>query len=311
MAIIAVAYAYFSKPIYEARVYLIPPTQNGIADFNYGRVRESELLPFSVKDVYDVFLRNLQAESLRRKFFEEYYLPSIGQVGQRSSRDALYKKYSSELNIEQASKESSDRLVLSIQSDDPAKATEWVKAYVEKAGAAAKEEMIKNVNREAEVRARNIGQQINTLRESGELIRGDRIIQLREALRIAQAIGLEKPPIISENLSTEVSAGMDGQLTYMRGTKALEAEIKNLEQRKSSDPFIESLRKLQVKYSFYKNLEVNPENVSVYRMDGAVELPDSPIKPKKAIIVIVGFVAGGFLAVLIALLRYFYRRGRQ
>lgn len=317
IALIAVlaggTYAFFSKPVYEAKVYLQPPTSNGIADFNYGRTKEAELSPFVVKDVYDVFLRNLQSESLRRKFFEEVYLPSLDESKRHGSRDSLYAKFLKELTIVAAPKDSPDRYSVSALNSDPALATEWAKVYATKAGDLAEKEMIRNVTREAEVRARNLGQQINTLQASGKKIQGDSIVQLREALQIAEAIDLENPPIISGNVSAEVSASMDGELTYMRGAKALRAEIKNLEARKSNDPFIEKLRALQIKQSFYRDLSVSPDTVSVYRLDGSIEQPDKPISPQKALMLIFSLILGVGVGVIIALVRHFmngYKRSR-
>jgi chain length determinant protein (polysaccharide antigen chain regulator) len=302
------AYAFLSKPVYEARVYLQPPTFNGIAEFNFGRTKEAELTPFTVKDVYDVFARNLQSESLRRKFFEDFYLPSLGESQQKGSRDSLYADFSKAVVIEAPTKDAVDRYSVVAQSADPAQAAEWVKVYATRAGDAAKKEMIRNVTREAEVRARNLGQQISTLKENGQKTVQDSVVQLHEALRIAEAIGLENPPIISGDVSSEISASMDGQLTYMRGAKALRAEIKNLEDRKSNDPFIEKLRSLQIKQSFYQGLSVSPESVAVYRQDGSIEQPDKPIKPKKALILIIGLLLGGALGLALAMVRYFIRR---
>lgn len=310
-AFVGGAYAFLSKPVYEAKAFVIPPTQKDIADLNYGRTNESELAPYSVKYVYEVFLRNLQAESLRRDFFEEYYLPSLNEDERAGSQDGLYEHFSKNLTIALADKNSPERFLLAMRSNDPAKAVEWAKTYVDKARILAVGEMVDNVNREAEVRARNLAQQISALRENGEHVREDLIIQLREALRIAEAIGLEKPPIISGNLSGEVSANMSGELTYIRGSKALQAEIKNIEERKLDDPFIKNLRALQMKYSFYKDLSVKPADVAVFRIDGPIEAPDKPVKPKKALVLVVAILLGGVIGVFVALFRTLYRRSAE
>ncbi len=300
----AATYAFLSKPVYEARVFLQPPTLNGIADFNYGRTRDSELTPFTIKDVYDVFTRCLQSETLRRSFFKDVYLPSLPESERGGSQDVLYSKYLREVTIGSPTKEQPDRYAVVAEGEDPVQVTEWVKTFAAKAGAAAENEMIRNTTREAEVRARNLGRQINTIQETESRIRQDSITRLREALTIAEAIGLQNPPIITGNLSAEVSAAMDGQLTYMRGSKALKAEIENLENRKSDDPFIEKLRELQIKQSFYQDLQVSPDTVSVYRQDGPIEQPDRPIKPKKGLIILLGVVLGTMLGFMIALVRY-------
>lgn len=307
----ATAFAFLSKPVYEARVYLQPPTLNGIADFNYGRTRDAELTPYTINDVYAVFTRNLQGESLRRAFFVDIYLPSLSASERAGSQDALYANYLKTLTVGLPTKELPDRYSVAVQADDPAMATGWVKAFIARAGAASEKEMITNVTREAEVRARNLTQQISILQEAEDKVRNDSITQLKEALSVAQAIGLEKPPIISGNVAAEISAAMDGQLTYMRGTKAISAEIKNLQDRKTNDPFIANLRALQVKRSFYQALQVSPENVSVYRQDGPIEIPDRPIKPKKGLIITAGLIGGGALGVLFGLVRFFIAKRRE
>ncbi|MEN5201199.1 Wzz/FepE/Etk N-terminal domain-containing protein [Pseudomonas wadenswilerensis] len=309
--VVASGYAFLSRPIYEARGYVIPPTQNGIADFNYGRTKESGLEPFSVKDVYEVFLRNLQGESLRREFFENQYLTSLTEAQRSEPQSLLYQRFSREVTVLPADKAASDRYVVVVRNSDPVKAAEWTKLYIERAGQQATSEMVRNATREAEVRARNISQQISNMRESGQKVREDLIVRLREALRVAKSIGLENPPIISGDLTAEVSAKMDGELAYMRGSKALLAEIENLEQRRSDDPFIERLRELQTSYSFYSGLDVSPENVSVYRVDGVVELPDEPVKPKKLLIVGAATVLGAGLGLVLAVGWGLYSRGRK
>ncbi|MCY1184331.1 Chain length determinant protein [compost metagenome] len=98
----------------------------------------------------------------------------------------------------------------------------------------------------------------------------------------------------------------------MRGSKALKAEIQNLETRKSDEPFIGSLRSLQIRQSFFKDLQVSPDAVSVYRLDGPIERPDNPIKPKKGLIILLGIFLGGVLGFMVVLVRNFVliRKGR-
>lgn len=298
---LAAVYAYTSPPVYEARAYVIPPTQNDIANFNYGRTREAELSPYSVKDVYGIFVLNLQAESLRRKFYEERYLPMLSSSEREGPQDMLYSQFSKKIVVLPPSKDVADRFVVIAQNKDPVVAKDWVDTYIQRAGERAENEMAKNVSREAEVRARNLAQQIDSLRETGKQNREDAITKLREAREVASAIKLEKPPIITGNPAVEIAGSMEGQLIYMRGTKALEAEIKNLEARVSDDPFIDRLRELQAKYSFFKELQARTRDVAVYRIDGVVELPDTPVKPKKVVITLLGLlfglVLGGMAAV--------------
>jgi len=92
----------------------------------------------------------------------------------------------------------------------------------------------------------------------------------------------------------------------MRGSKALEAEIRNLQDRQSDDPFIANLRVQQSSLSFYNDLSIDPALVAVYRQDGVVELPDQPVRPKKLLIVLLGLVLGLILGGIVALIHYLY-----
>ncbi|MGF6089255.1 LPS O-antigen chain length determinant protein WzzB [Pseudomonas sp. 18173] len=303
VTILAVLFAFVSKPIYEAKVSIIPPTQNDIANYNYGRTVENELTPYTVKEVYSVFTRNLTAESLKHEFFNSYYLPSLTESERSGSQDKLYAEFSKLLMVSLVSKESSDRYMVAVQDESAEKGVELVNKYIERASELAKKEIKNDIRSEAQVLARNIHQQIASLRDVGLKDREDSIIKLREALMVAEAIGLERPPIISGSSTVEVAGNLDGQLIYMRGTKALKAEIENLESRSSDDPFIKKLRTLQTRYDFYNSLESSILDVKVYRTDGVVELPDSPIKPLKSLYVLIGLMVGLIFGVLVALIK--------
>lgn len=306
--LIGLAVALLTTPVYEVKYGIAPPTINDVAHLNYGRTRESELAPYSVKEVYDVFLRNLQSDSLRQSFFSSVYIKSQQSAEQKGIDKNLYENFYKRLKIAPAGKDLDNRWTVSLQESDPAKAAEMVSAYVAQAGEAAKQEVVSNAHTEAAVRARILTSQINTLRQSGKKQREDTIVRLREALNVAKSINLEKPLIFAVNQSAEMAGNLDGNLTYMRGSKALEAELVNLEARESDDPFIKELRGIEEKLAYYQGLEAAPDNVTVYRQDGVVSQSSSPVKPKKAIILIIGLIAGAGLGCTIALMRYFIRR---
>lgn len=114
--------------------------------------------------------------------------------------------------------------------------------------------------------------------------------------------------MISGQVVEQLSAFMDGSLMYMRGSKALKAEIQALESRVSDDPFIPTLRTLQEQQRLFNSLSINPEKVAVFRQDGSVDIPDTPVKPKKALILAIGLMAGGLLGVFLVLVRLLFRK---
>lgn len=306
---IAAVYAVKATPIYEAKVFVQQPSQNDIAQLNFGRGGSTGLAMLSIKDVYDIYLRNLQSESLRREFFRSFYLPSLPQDERDGSQDALYSRFKEVLSLGIESRDNPNRYFVKVNMPNPQTAADWAARYVEMAGVQSAIDVTKDVKADATIKANNIEHQISAARESARKQREDEISRLSEALLVAKSIGLEKPPIISNDLSAQVSAGMGGVLTYMRGTKALQAEISNLKARASDDPYVPNLRQQQEALTFYRTLQIDSGVVQVYRQDGAIESPDKPIKPKKAIIVGAGLLVGIALGVLLALIRDFKIQG--
>lgn len=304
VAAAAAAYSMLATPIYEAKIFVQPPTQNDIAYLNYGRAGDSGLTMLSVKDVADVYSRTLQSESLRREFFESNYLPRLTERQRQRSQDDLYSQMNKVLVVAPVSPESPGRYSITVNLPDPHLAAQWAVRYAQMAGERAKSEVLKDVKADASVKADNLERQIASARATGGRQREDRIAQLKEALVIAKSIGLAKPPIISGDISKELSANMEGALTYMRGSEALVAEINNLERRGSDDPFISKLREQQAAFEFYRSLTIDPAAVEVYRQDGGIQSPDMPISPKKVLIIFLGILAGFVLGTILALLRH-------
>ncbi len=304
----AAIYAFLSTPVYEARIAILPPSLSDVAGFNQGRTRETGLGPFKVQDVYSVFVRNLQADGTRHRFFNETYLPSLDEELRSVSRDALYKRFTDQISISLPGKDFPGRYLVAIEQEDPERAASWVRWYIADAAEISIQEMLNNAHREIEVKARDIEQRIQNLRENAKARREDRIVQLKEALKVAGALKLEEPPLISGQSSEELSAIMNGSLMYMRGSKAIMAEIQTLEARSSDDPFIPALRTLQEQQLLLSSLRVNSERVSVFRQDGPIETPDSPVRPRRAMILIFGLIIGGVLGGFLALCRIFLKK---
>ncbi|MBV6750857.1 chain-length determining protein [Pseudomonas chlororaphis] len=306
------SYALMASPVYEVRLNALPPSNSDIANFNYGRTKESGLNPFAVKDIYSIFAEKLQSDALRRQFFNDVYLPSLEASQKTLGQDRLYKDFSKDLVVNVAGRDPVDRSYsVVVRNQDPARASEWAGSFIESAGEIAKQEVIDNVTKEAEVLVRNFDQQIVTLRETGQKIRKDRVEHLEEALNVAKSVGLERPLIIATGPSAEVVGRMDGDLAYMRGAKALEAELKNIKNRQSDDAFISGLRDLQSKQDFYKGIETKVINGAVYHLDGEAEKPDSPIAPKKAMILALGLIGGMLIGVGFALFRIFLGKSQS
>ncbi|MFM2317649.1 MAG: hypothetical protein RLZZ215_270 [Pseudomonadota bacterium] len=210
-----------------------------------------------------------------------------------------------------------------------------------------KNDMITKLQEADQVEREKLEDQIKTLRDSAKTKRMDQITVLTEAAKIAESIGLVEKSALLENAAittnernafyTEVNT--QPQPLYLRGSKALRSEIKELTERSSDDPFIPGLRDLQDKIELLKTnrqiealklrkdndpfietlrdkeselaileaFKIDPNQVRVVTLDQAAYPPEQRESPKRAKIVALGAIAGLFLGIIAAFMVNFWQ----
>lgn len=310
---LAAGYAFLSAPVYESKSSILPPRSADIAGYNFGR-SEAGLPDFTVNNVYSIFTRNLRSDGLRRDFFEQVYLPAeIASQGAKT-KDQLREIFDKKLSVSNPDvKNSPERFEVTVHSADSSRAADWANMYVERVANKTRQDMADTVSTEISTRVRSTQSRISVLRESARKLREDRIARLSEALKVADKVGLQAPQVKASRTSSdgELEQFVDGNLMYMRGAKAIRAELDVLQNRKNDDPFIADLRELENQLDFLAKVSVSPDGVAVFTLDSAAEAAETPIKPKKALILALGLVLGGMLGVFIALIRGMLAKRRE
>jgi len=302
--LLAIAYVFIKKPLYEAKAYLQPPSVNDVASLNEGRGQGTGLELLDVNEVYAVYLRNLQSGLMREKFFREIYIPAIQRAGDSVANSDVDAVFNNLLSIGLADKSVPTRYLVALRARQPDVARDWVQRYVEMASEFAKQEVLNGVLSDASFKANDLQRQIDIARESAKEQRKDKIVQLKESLRIAHSLGLQKPTVTLGGLSQGLSSDVSGVLDYLRGSEALEAEIESLESRTSDDYYISSLRKMQADLTFYQKLRIHPESIQVFRLDGGVMVPVKPLGRRVELVL----VAAGLLGILVGISLVFGRK---
>ena len=310
---LAAGYAFLSTPVYESKSSILPPRSADIAGYNLGR-SEAGLAEFTVASVYSIFTRNLRSEGLRREFFEQVYLPAeTGSQGAKA-KDQLRESFNKKLSVTNPDvKNTPERFEVAVQSADSGRAAEWVNVYSDLAAKKTQKDIADTVTTEISTRKKSILGHIAVLRESARKLREDRIARLSEALKVADKVGLQAPQVKASRTSSdgELEQFVDGNLMYMRGAKAIRAELDVLQNRQNDDPFIAGLRELENQLDFLAKVSVSPDGVAVFTLDSAAEVSETPIKPKKALILALGVVLGGMLGIFIALVRGMLAKRRE
>lgn len=319
VVLLALGYALLATPVYQARVGVLPPRSGDIAGYNLGR-HEAGLEDLTVEDVYQAFTRNLSSESVRRQFFKDAYLPSLPESGKNSAQDSLWNNFNKALTVKALTVKAStvkaqdkahpEYFEVSVEADDPQKAVDWANLYVNRADERTRKDMQGNVSAEIGMRINAIERQISVLSQSAVRRREDRIVQLQEALRVAKAMGQDKP-LITSMMTTNVMIAAedrtppaDDNLLYMRGTRAIEAEIEVLESRKTDAPFVSKIRDYQEQIEFLKEIEVKPGNVAVFTLDNPAVAEQTLIKPKRGVIIVLGVMLGAMLGMMVGMVRF-------
>lgn len=305
--LVALLYAYQSSRVYETSASVLPPRLSDISAYNLGRT-EAGLAELKVADVYAVFTRNLTSQALRQRFFDEVYRPSLATEALQTSRDILWNNFNQVLVVSNPQpKLRPDYFEVIGKLDDPKRAAEWVNRYVAMASETATQTMQQNVLSEINTRVQAIQKRIDVMRASALTQREGRMVRLREALVIAEAAGIAQPVPATVTVVMETARSYERQL-YLRGTKAIKAELEVLSQRKSDDPFIFELYELQSQLAFLKSIDVKPSNVAVFTLDRAAEAPELPANLRKGVVLVIGLGIGCLLGVFVALIRGLFLR---
>lgn len=342
-----------------------------------------------IKNTYEYFEKNLNSLKLRRGIFEKMDLLKLlnNNSESQANTEIVFNSFNESIIVEKVTTKKNNPMLspinITLKGSDPKLIADILNQISNLVLSTTKEEAIRDIieqvnfkksqlSREIiELRAKaerknkdeiiklqevdkvereKLEDQIKTFRESAKTKRMDRVVELTEAAKIAESIGLiEKSALLENNalvnndrnaFYTEVNT--QPQPLYLRGSKALRSEIKELTERTSDDPFIVGLRDLQDKVELLKTnrqvealkarktndpfietlrdkeselalleaFKIDPNQVGVATLDRAAYPPEKRESPKRTKIVLLGAVAGLILGILAALLASFWHSFR-
>jgi len=304
--LLASLYLFLAEPSYRAEANLLPPQRQDIqALISYRSKANLKIDQYTPGLVYQFFLKNLKSKGLRREYFDAQNL-AVHYLGdnldEAANIDRIFdKKFNQSLRV-QADNQDAVFVVASFAYQDPALAAQWLNQFIAFVNERTVRQLVNDTNASILAEIERVRYQLESKLKLAMRKRQDRIVNLNEALRVAKMLGIENAssfPVISENEKTAIEVNTNRSPLYLRGTKALEAEIVVLESRKSEEPFIARLRDIQEKKNFLKSIQIDLDQLSAVTIDTSARVPYRVERPRKKLIfllaVVVGLVGGIFL----------------
>jgi chain length determinant protein (polysaccharide antigen chain regulator) len=295
------AYILFSTPLYEATAYLRPPTTADLLPINQGRStkKHAKLSLYQPSEVYKIFTKVLQSEALKHDFFETLHLPFA------SASKAL--SVSEIRTIPAPNNSTAPDYVVAYRGSSSKEDALFVQKYIAMAKQRAVDELLQDLDRDRNNVIYSLKTKIASIREIADTERLDRIEQLKEAIKVAQAIGLKGGTVSPiSGVIADASVVNNPRMMYLRGSAALNAEMNNLSRRQSADAFVPKsfkLRQTQALLDSYEKISFNKDELTLFRQDSEIREPDLRIAPRKKLILLLSLFAGLFLGISAAVLR--------
>nr|WP_276559054.1 Wzz/FepE/Etk N-terminal domain-containing protein [Fluoribacter dumoffii] len=299
-------YLHFAKPLYEVNARIYPPYPIDIEALNYGTTFPGKLIkPLKAITVYNIFSSALLAESTSHKFFNQIYLPSLAITPKDNlQKSILYNQFKRAITINEIPKLTPNQYIIKARGPQASKLALWIRQYINMANNDAKKVIISMKSKHQQSILKEIQQRIDSARATARARTLDRMVRVKEALKIAQAAGVSTPLPIMGNVVDDVEKP---DLMYGRGSKALLAEIGNLNDRESDTAFFPALRELETDYNMYKNIKINAEDFRMFRLNAHLEEPSLPVSPKRSIVLGISIIMGLMCGVVIGMIRTFFQ----
>ncbi|MCW8932688.1 MAG: Wzz/FepE/Etk N-terminal domain-containing protein [Gammaproteobacteria bacterium] len=297
---------------WQAEIRFMPPKLKDIHGLNVqglanqdGEEQGYKEVQYTQASVYNKFFTNYQSISQRRHFFNQnelikYYQsePDEDKIVRAKSMERAFKEFNNSLKLRLPKKKTQVTFVSStLEFTDQTASSEYLNKYAQLVKKRTLNDVLQEVTSKLQQKQTNLKEQILIKKRIAKQIRENRTYILSEAIKIAKLLKLDGATEVLPNSEVEVSP------LYLRGYEALEAEKKILEERKDDTPFIDGLIELEYQYSQLseqiKRLANGKDKFSVVTIDQKAITPESPVKPKRKLIVIMSTLLGFIVSLLI------------
>jgi len=313
ITLIGLGYAIVTPSTYEARVELLPPSISDTAELNKFDILKSTQTQEQTK-IFTEFLSILRSNQLIKKFLlEEGVMKSL--FGNEMSLQKAIKALGKMIDLEVPKKGPKNEASLKIQFNDAELAAKFANQLVELATGIYLTNISLAFDSEKDQIIKQLIDKKNSLISTNEYRLDQEITKLKEAYLIAQKLDIIEPreskdqTVKTESRSSVLTEEM--RYLYTQGTKALNAEIETVSNRKRNLSLVDGLIQIEQELSLLNTTSFDASRVMPVTIDLAAETPEHRIKPKRTLIVLLSGVIGGLLAIIFVFIRNLVRNRKS
>ena len=316
--IISVIIALTQIETYKASAYTIPPESKytqGLEVFleDGYRLTRQEITPIIV---FRTFTLNLQSRKYQRKFFfdNELYKYFNEKNLDKSFENNFHKPLNFRIESKIVSRDFGNEQFFTINyvHTNPDQAAKWLNDYIEMVDKITTQDYVDGINVMIANSRNAILSAISSKKNLSAQVTQDRIVQLEEALRIAQRLGISDRENNRSNQQNVILSGDESMHSktplYLYGSEALSAEVNALKERTNSDSFIMGLRQLEQKAKTLDSIKIKVTDIKTVQIDQKAISPKTRHAPKRKLIVFLGILFGSFIAFIYILYTFFVTR---
>ncbi|SAI51814.1 Polysaccharide antigen chain regulator [Bordetella ansorpii] len=307
-------YAFvLSTPVYQTRIYFLPPQTGDYSPLNVGRGKEVGLLPYTQETVFKYATDRLGSSGLLQQFLRDRE-PALAKLPTIPAKELLRNDW--RITVEAPNPRGRNLYALTVSGHSVDESYDGLQHYLKLLQESTSKALMADAGDDINFLKENAQRTINEMRMVAESQRKDRIAQLQEAIRVASAGDLRNPDISvpqpgSRTGNSLIDASQarlrpyyaDSGDLYNRGLPLLSAELKAIQARNEDDPFIPGLRINESELRQLSEIKYDPAAIRAFRLDGDIVRPDAPARPNKPLILFLALLAGLGMGVGYVLLR--------
>ena len=301
-------YLLVTPKTYQVTAILLPPANS---DLYLTNINVSDDMKFKSDHIFKMYTQ----EIVSNENWNQFVRKEIKLFSSIASNDHLGNPF----KLDKDKNFPGEHAAVQFETTDQSGSAEIVRKYLLFAKQKLIDVLTQQITSYLSHKTRALALEIQFERQAAKQARLDDIAQLENDLAIAKKLGIEENLFF--NLAGKASDNKTGVFnvftgntsipTYLRGSKVLSAELDSLKHRESDDAYIPSLRKKQDELQRLQSVKFTPETFQPYRLNGDIDKPKSPIRPKKLLVLVLGGVLGIFLGIFAAFIAEFLSRVRE